>query len=57
VIRVSGSNRQGTRAALMWLLDNVEKLNDYSLVVVYWHDFNMDGAVQEGEIGILYLRP
>ncbi len=56
-IRVAGLTRYGTRAALLWLLNNPGGVDGKALVVVEWTDMNSDGKVEIGEISPIITEP
>ena len=56
-IRVAGTTRYGTRAALLYLLNHPEEVNGKVLVVVKWMDTNSNGKVELGEVSPLTSIP
>ncbi len=55
--RVAGITKVGTRAALMWLLENQWKMREKILVVVEWQDSNLNGLMEGQEINIVFELP
>ncbi len=55
--RVAGVTKRGTRAALMWLLENQSYMRGKIVVVVEWQDSNLNGRVEGKEIRVLYEVP
>ncbi len=55
--RLAGTTKVGTRAALIWVLENRWKLVDKTLVVVGWNDTDMDGIIQPEELEKVYSVP
>ncbi len=56
-IRTAGLTRYGTRAALLYLLNNPEDVDGKVLIVLGWKDTNSDGKVELGEIFLLWSLP
>lgn len=54
-IRVAGITRYGTRAGLLWLLDNYPYLRGKSLLVVEWTDINSNREVELWETGLIQI--
>ena len=54
-IRVAGITRYGTRAGLLWLLDNYPYLRGKSLLVVEWIDINSNREVELWEISLVQV--
>ncbi len=55
--RVAGTTEQGTRAALVWVLENYRDMVGKTLVVIEWKDVNSDGFIQPGELSEIYTVP
>ncbi len=54
-IRVAGITRYGTRAGLLWLLDNYPYLRGKSLLVVEWMDINSNREVELWEVSLVQI--
>ncbi len=53
VIRIGGATEKGTRAGLMWLLENPDMFERYGrMVLLEWEDSNGDGQIDLWEISI-----
>ena len=53
IIRIGGATERGTRAGLMWLLENPDMFERYGrMVLLEWEDSNGDGQIDLWEISI-----
>ena len=50
VVRIAGITRYGTKAGLLWLLNNFSALDRERVILVKWVDLNGNGDVDPGEI-------
>ena len=55
--RTAGVTKAGTRAALMWLLENPWEMRSKVIAVVEWRDLNLNGAVESQEINVIFELP
>ena len=53
VVRIAGVTRYGTRAGLMWLLNNPDAFLRGNLILLRWADSDGDGRVELGEIELI----
>ena len=53
MMRVAGITRYGTRAGLMWLMNNTDAFIHSPHYLLHWADLNDDGEVQLEEVSVV----